>query len=47
MSARTIENLLETIAVYKDECFLSGNVGDILHLRSIEEKLLNKLRAME
>ncbi len=47
MSARTIENLLETIAVYKDECFLSGNVGDILHLRNIEEQLLLKLKALE
>ena len=47
MSEKKKKNLLETITVCKDECFLSGNVGDILHLRSIEEKLLNKLRAME
>ena len=47
MSAKTINGLLETIKVYKDECFLSGNVGDILHLRQIEQKLLLELKTLK
>ncbi len=47
MSANTIKNLLVTIAEYKDECFMKGNIGDILHLRRIEEKLEAELKAIE
>ena len=47
MSATTIKGLLKTIAAYKDECFINGNIGDILHLRRIEEKLEKELKTLE
>jgi hypothetical protein len=47
MSAITIKNLLKSIHRYKDACFIKGNIGDILHLRRIEEKLEQELKAIE
>lgn len=47
MSASTIKNLLVTINDFKDECYLSGNISDILHLRKIEEKLELQLKSLE
>jgi hypothetical protein len=47
MSASTIKNLLVTINEFKDECYLNGNIGNILHLRKIEEKLEHKLKTLE
>ena len=47
MSASTIKNLLVTINDFKDECYLTGNIGNILHLRKIEEKLEYKLKTLE
>jgi hypothetical protein len=47
MSASTIKNLLFTINEFKDECYLNGNISDVLHLRNIERKLESKLKTLE
>jgi hypothetical protein len=47
MSVSTIKNLLVTINEFKDECYLNGNISDILQLRNIEEKLEEQLKVLE
>ena len=47
MSVSTIKNLLVTINEFKDQCYINGNITDILHLRKIEEKLETQLKVLE